>query len=409
MLQLVRVMSDQCLGSLVSFISGILLARACNKQEFGIYVLAFSLIVVVLGIQRALITGPFTLSNNEFHRRHLIDYRKSITLFQAGVTILTLVAGCFVALTTKISGVGFSLGMLFLGALAAQMWYFFLKESLLAERKIEINFNIGLGINLPLLAGMGGMFWLGLLSVKVYFAGLVIMVLLPVIFLVKKYMWLSTGNISRRGLLYFARKNWKIGRWTIGATLLFSLVSQIYPWILAAHFGAAEVAILGIVCGASRLFNPIPQGLGSFFLPKLSGLRRSPAQYWRAFILLAGICIAAATLLLAAGYFMGDWLIVLFYSEKYSGLGLYAFWAFADQALVILSLPIDILANSCKRTDLVFKATIMRTAVMAVVGIYLTVHFSVLGALLAIVIDRLSGQLFIAWAMRKYFFSDKPA
>src|SRR5438093_12540376 len=67
--------SDQVVVSGTSFIASLIIARACTKEEFGVYSLGLTLITILLGVQQALISSPYTMLRS----RHTAGDERSYT------------------------------------------------------------------------------------------------------------------------------------------------------------------------------------------------------------------------------------------------------------------------------------------------------------------------------------------
>src|SRR5664280_807115 len=52
-------LADQAVASATNFLTGIIIARACSKEELGLYMLGFSLVVFVTDMQTSLIATPY--------------------------------------------------------------------------------------------------------------------------------------------------------------------------------------------------------------------------------------------------------------------------------------------------------------------------------------------------------------
>ena len=52
-------LADQAVASATNFATGIIIARACSKEELGLYMLGFSLIFLMTDFQTSLITTPY--------------------------------------------------------------------------------------------------------------------------------------------------------------------------------------------------------------------------------------------------------------------------------------------------------------------------------------------------------------
>ena len=53
-------LADQAVVSGTNFLTTVILGRACLQHELGLYAMGFSLVVVLMGISRALIWMPYT-------------------------------------------------------------------------------------------------------------------------------------------------------------------------------------------------------------------------------------------------------------------------------------------------------------------------------------------------------------
>ena len=76
----VLAVADQALVSGANFATGFLMARFCTKEEFGGYVLAFSVMLFLNGLQAALITGPMMVLGAA---REGDDFRRYVTALGA--------------------------------------------------------------------------------------------------------------------------------------------------------------------------------------------------------------------------------------------------------------------------------------------------------------------------------------
>jgi hypothetical protein len=52
---------NQALVSATNFFTGAIVARACTKETFGVYMLGFSIVLFLIGTQDSLILSPYTV------------------------------------------------------------------------------------------------------------------------------------------------------------------------------------------------------------------------------------------------------------------------------------------------------------------------------------------------------------
>lgn len=389
-IQLTKVFMDQGLSSLTTFMAGILLARSCSKDDYAVYVLAFSIILTVLGFQRSLISTPYTICRNDFREGLRFRYLSAIFLFRrlllGGVVVLGLPFLMWVIFKKTPDQWPFLI--LFLLTLAGYTYCAFMKDTLLAELKVNENLWLGIVVNLSVLAGLLLLFFLDRLTVSYYFVLLAVcMLLFPKAF----RMFIYAGRkvrLTQRQAFFFFRISWRQGKWLTATSVLFSVTSQVYPWVMMFFWGSAEVAVFGVATGASRFFNPVLLGLKSYYLPRLSMCRDDRREYLHTlgglFILMCGLAI----ILIPVGYFWGGAIIELLYSSKYQGLGILAFLVFCDQAVMVMVLPVEIGLNAQKRTDALFKGVLIRMVLMLVLGLFLCIKFGAAGCVMAFIIEK---------------------
>ena len=86
-------LSDQGVTSFTNFITGIILARVCGKEQLGLYVLGFSLVLFIMGIQDSLILSPLTVYSPRLKGIDLARYYGSTLIHQlifSGLSVLGL-------------------------------------------------------------------------------------------------------------------------------------------------------------------------------------------------------------------------------------------------------------------------------------------------------------------------------
>jgi len=52
-------LGDQAVASITNFATGVIIARASSKEQFGLYMLGFTLILLVTDLQTSLIATPY--------------------------------------------------------------------------------------------------------------------------------------------------------------------------------------------------------------------------------------------------------------------------------------------------------------------------------------------------------------
>lgn len=366
----VVAVADQALVSGTNFVTAILLARLCTKEEFGAYVLALSVLFFLNGIQTALITGPMMVlgaakEHDEFRR-----YVTALGVFQlvvaAGAGLLALAVAGVMALTPA----GPGLRGAFLGMSAA---IFFVQGQDFCRRVLftrlkpgrvlanDIVFCTIRLVGVVLLAWMDSQLpeaervWLT--GRNAFFChGVAATVGLMV------GLWQLRGWLGRtlEGAREALRENWGFGKWGLGGT--FGQYSLTY----AANFAAA---LFGGTAATANLEAPrllvapvhmLIQALMGFIPPHLSRRlsQRGPsslALLLRHFALLLSIPVLGYLIVVAV--FCKIALVTALgeqYADKWSLLLL---WLLLYAVLAFRSIPVVGLAV-LRRPDLTMLASI---------------------------------------------------
>ena len=88
--------ADQAIASAANFLAGVTVARACSKEQLGLYMLGFSLILFLTDLQNSVIATPYMIYAPRLKMSALTVYTGSTLVHQLTlcfVTILALVGG----------------------------------------------------------------------------------------------------------------------------------------------------------------------------------------------------------------------------------------------------------------------------------------------------------------------------
>ena len=91
-------LADQAVASATNFVTGVIIARACSKEELGLYMLGFSLILLMTDFQTSLITTPYMVYAPRLKGSAHALYTGSTLIHQLAFCLLTMlgvVCGAF--------------------------------------------------------------------------------------------------------------------------------------------------------------------------------------------------------------------------------------------------------------------------------------------------------------------------
>ena len=384
--QAAMVVADQSLFSLVTFVTGVLVARACgeNHAAFGHFVLGTSLVITGIGLQRALVSLPFTVSVHHVDRRERAAYTGSTwahELFFCGLVAIALLIAAAFLFTRGADPVLVVMLAVLAPAMTARLVQDFVRSVLLADLRIRSSLIVGLIAHVLTLLGLGWAYWRGWLTVSTAYAIPAACAALPTAIL----LWRIRGEITMISgrVLRDLVNNLRIARWIVASNLLYPFTAQALPWLLVGLWGSEPLAMLGVCKGTAGLVRYLGRGLQSFLLPKLSSEADSPERLRRLMAESAWLLAAFGAMYVVLGWFCGDWLIPLLYSDAYTGLGGILVLCFADAALSLVTLPIDTALHAMRRSDVVFRGMLASVPVLLGVGVVLTWKYGLWGVCIA--------------------------
>ncbi len=376
-------LADQGVSSATNFLTGVIIARACSKEELGLYMLGFSLVLFVTDLQTSLISTPYMV-----YAPRLKDDAHAL---YTGSTLIHQLALCFFIVLALMGGeiaIRHGVGPRGLGpvlwALVAAGAFMMLREyarrvffaCLKVKRALLLDTWIAVG-------QIGGLLLLarfGLLSAsRAYWltgfaCGIVVL----------GWLWSERSFYCLRlsESLADLKTNWTFGKWVFASGLVWTVSMNLYPWFLAFYHGTSSTGVWATCVGVVALCNPVVMGVQNFLGPKIAHVcaEEGPSAL-RRFVFRASAVFSLPLLFFClALMFLGGHLLALVYGDKYAGNGLVV-------ALLAMNLVVSALAFSfsrglfvIERADLDFIVNFVALFIMLTLGLWLVRSFSVLGA-----------------------------
>ena len=94
---------DQGVVSLANFSTGLIIGRSCSKEQLGLYMLGFTVVMFIMNVQSCLISTPYIVYSPHLQGVDLNRYTGSTLLHQ-------LVLSFLIIITLAITGTALSLG-----------------------------------------------------------------------------------------------------------------------------------------------------------------------------------------------------------------------------------------------------------------------------------------------------------
>lgn len=386
----VLTLLDQGVVAAASFATTLILGRFCGQEELGLYLIALTLLGLVMEVQEVLIWLPYTYFRPRLPAPEVAPYTGSALLQQLGFSLLALPFLGLTSLALARQGgapdlaaipatLVFTGTLIYLQEFSRRVYFAGLEmEKALALDLLASGLKIG---GLILLAWVGGLSARRALWIFCLAGG------------VAGGLWLAD---HRRKLAFSLsatrkdlRRHWSFGKWILGGNLALNLSNYLFPWFLAARGEVNAVGLLAACLSMVGFVNPIVVGSRNFLTPKAARVFGSgTAQEMRAFVLtntlLVGGVVGGVCLLLGVG---GDWLLQLFYGPGFAGQGLLVTLLAAQAWVAALPLAVDCGLWALGRPDITAKIYLARLLATLSAGLLLVSWAGLMGAALAMLLN----------------------
>lgn len=378
---------NQAVVSATNFVTGVVIARACSKEEFGLYMLGFSLISFMTDFQTSLITVPYMVYAPRLKGRAHALYTGSTLIHQLAfclLTMLALVCGAF-AVTTGVGPRG--LGPV-LWALVAVIGLILLREFArrvcFARLRLKTAFVFDTWIAVGQISGLLVLAHFGLLSAsRAYWVigcacGIAVLC----------WLWLEREfyHPQMSESLRDLKKNWILGKWVFASGLVWAVSMNLYPWLLAAFHGVASTGVWAACLGVVSVGNPALLGIQNLAGPKIAHeyAAKGPRALRRLVLKITAV-VATPTLLLCLVMFIwGDRLLTLLYGRQYAGNSLIVAILALNVLVIAVAFSFSRALFATDRAHVDFLVNFMALFIMITLGIWLVRAFGPLGAALAL-------------------------
>jgi O-antigen/teichoic acid export membrane protein len=399
-------LADQAVASATSFLTGVIVARACSKEELGLYMLGFSLIFLMTDLQTSLITTPYMVYAPRLKGRAHALYTGSTLIHQLAfclIAMLGVMCGAF-AVT---NGVGpRALGPV-LWALVLVIALIMLREHArrvsFARLKLKTAFIFDTCIAVGQIGGLLVLAHYGLLSASRAFWVIGSVCGIAVL----GWLWSDREFYDPRisESLADLKKNWILGKWVFASGMVWAVSMNLYPWLLTAFHGVASAGVWAACLGTVSVGGPVMIGIQNLAGPKIAHVYAADGHraLHRLVFKITAVVATSMSLLCLVMFIWGGRLVVLMYGRQYAGNSLIV-------AVLALNLLVSAVAFSFSRAlfavdraDVDFLVNFTALFIMVTLGLWLVRAFGPLGAAFGLL-----GANFAASAIRVGVFLRLP-
>jgi O-antigen/teichoic acid export membrane protein len=399
---------DQCVSSAANFLTGVIIGRICTKEEFGLYMLGFTVMVFLMNLQRSFILGAYSVYSPRLEGTEQTLYTGSTLIHQIAFSCLSTI---FMVLGA---------GAVFLGygpeGLEPIIWtlvwvaaFILLREYARQVSFAHLDMRSALMLDSSVaIIQVGGLLllaYLGILSPVWAFWVIGLACAVPAL------SWLI---LRRRGFTFQRTRavsdfkgNWSFSKWLVADRLVYLSANQLYPFILVYFYGTAATGVLAACSGVVYLANPLIIGIGNFLGPKNAHAfaRGGKNEVRRVVVkdtLLFSIAMVPFSIVMLV---FGGKILGFMYGAKYADNGLVVGILAVSQCILALTIPTMSGLMAIERPDAGFTGSLLAFCMMLMLGLWLVKLFGPTGVGLGL----LAGNLVISTYRWIIFNRECPA
>jgi len=401
-------LADQALSVGGTFLINVVLARTQTKEEYGLFVLSYSVFAFLLGLYQAAVLLPYTTYGAGRYRERFSEYLRLaarsnaiLCLLLSGVLLLVCLVLSRIApqlLSRALVGLALTSGVLLTGYLLRRVFYMQRQPDLAAKCSLVSFLTVA------------GLLWL---TVRVHrlnsFSVFVILAL----------GWIAAGACFGRKLRFGApaqrfldiepnywKEHWTYAKWAVATAFVFQFTTQGYFWLVGAVLSLKEV---GDLKAMYLIVAPVDQIFIAMSLPLVPALAARYAanrtkdllSLWKRYALVTvGVTSFFALFLRVTG----GLLMHVLYAGKYDDLARHLFVLSLLPLFLGLGNTMYLVLIASEEPKLVSIAYVCSAAMTFMAGIPLVMHFGLWGAVYGMLLSGLTytGALALAFRFRRW-------
>ncbi len=373
---------DQVVASATNFLTGMIVARACTREEFGIYVLCFNVIMFILDIQTALISSSYMVYSQRLKDGAHAEYTGNTIIQQLlfSCVIMALLVGGWIFFPKNFSEMGLAPAFhVLIFVITFIMFREFIRRICFASLNMRCAIMVDLTVAFLQISGLLLLLANGNMHAHTSY------IIIGGACATASIIWLVLNGHAYRlnpaGFVKSFKKNLSFGGWMFGSTLLWAASMTIYPWLLTWFHGTAAMGIWGACWGVTALANPLMIGIQNFLGPEIvKNYTDDGIQGLKRHVKRKTMIYSLVILPLALGLiFLGHILVPLFYGDKYRDTGMIVSVLALNIMVIAVSYPVSRALIALEQTRVYFMASFVPLLITMSCGIILVYRMGPLG------------------------------
>jgi O-antigen/teichoic acid export membrane protein len=383
--------ADQALAVGGSFLANVVLARTQTKEEYGTFVLSYSVFTFLSGLHNSAILEPCTVYGSGRYRNRFSEYLRLMVRANAfvGLVLMLLVfVVCTVLywaaphyLSRALLGLGVSVGFLLSGAFLRRMFYIQRQPGFAARASLICFLTVACALWLATQAHVvNGFSVFAILALGWIAAGLGLGKKLDLGHPAHSFLDSEPG---------YWGEHWKYSKWVFSTAFVFQFTTQGYYWLVAGFLSVKQVAELR---ATQMLVAPMDQvfiALSFLVVPALAARYTTKRMeellsFWKRYLMATvGATSVFVLVVRLAGRPVMHWL----YAGKFDGLAPMLYILAFLPLIMGIGNTINAALKACEKPELVFYAYVCSGAATLLLGVSLTIHLGLRGAVYGMLVS----------------------
>jgi O-antigen/teichoic acid export membrane protein len=395
--------ADQVLAIGGMFVVNLALARACSKEEYGIFTLSYSVFTFLAGLHSAAILETYTIYGSGRYHGSLRKYERLLwrtnAWLAAGVSALLLLSWLTMRwlyhafASPALLGMGLTCGVLLTAA--------FLRRTFYIRRRPDLALRFSSAFFVSCVALLVLAMRFGLLNGLSAFVITALAWMMAALFVARE----NPGRVDSADASDFLQatpgywsEHWKYCRWALVTALVFQFTGQAYFWVVAAFLSLKDVAELRAMY---NLVQPVEQGFVAIMLlvlPQMAlrfaaGESEKLRHMWQQCSLAFLSISSLFALMVGAGSYR---LLHLVYGGKFDDAAPLLRWYVLLPVVMGLGHAANVALKATERPQAVFHAYLTSGATTFLLGIPLVFRWGLRGAIYGMLLSAVSYAVTLA-------------
>jgi len=381
---------DQGFYSLTNFLSGIIIARICSKDQYGLYFLGFSIVLFVLCLQGSLISSPYTVYIARLKGKDHAQFTGSTLIHQLVLSAFAIVV--FLVVTVVLS---FGIGPQGLAPVVRTLSFViifilfreYVRRVCFANLRIKTALFLDLNVALVQIGGLLLLAKFGILSASWAYVPIGVACCLASVSWLLKNKSLIKLKVNKVAIDF--ANNWSFGRWVFAGNIVLLVSTQIYAWLLSGFHGTIATGVFAACWSVVNTIRPSLAGLTNILGPKAAhALTKGISELRQLVVKFTLVLTGMVTFFCFIILFFGERIIILIYGSKYTGNGTLLLILALSIMVEAVARGVDYSIWAMEQSQANFLVNIFHLVVTVSLGSLLVKTYGPLGAAWALLLSN---------------------